>query len=54
MANQWMFPPALLTFMWEVVKGEKRKKGGMGVRQLIEGRFWWKNIVEDGRNGQYY
>lgn len=30
MANQPKLPPALLTFMREVVKGQKQKKGGMG------------------------
>lgn len=29
-ANQRMLHPGLLTFMWEVVKGKEREKGGMG------------------------
>ena len=37
-ANQRMLHPALLTFMWGVVKGKKGEKGGMGEREQTRNR----------------
>lgn len=54
MANQWMLHPALLTFMWEAVKGKKGKKLRYGRRGTNKRNGSSEKIaVEDSRNGQY-
>lgn len=50
-ANQRMLHPALLTFMWEVVKGKrgrkKKKREARKTGNKQEGRLWWENSGED-------